>query len=202
MTSYTIAPIPTLYRGRQYRSRLEARWAAFFDEVGLPAEYEPFDLGKWSPDFLISRRRASILVEVKPISTFCAETAGKMISACMERGLTNDVSAVLLLGVQPVAVGDEAGPLRLGWGSLFLECDTPIGFLPPSWKEAALAWTPTADKPGLEADVMVGDEREWFPLTGWAPPGEFWLTSYREYAKEAWARATNAVQRQPEGRRE
>ena len=32
---YQIAAIPTLYRGRQYRSRLEAKWAAFFDLAGL-----------------------------------------------------------------------------------------------------------------------------------------------------------------------
>lgn len=25
---------PTLYRGVEYRSRLEARWAAFFTEIG------------------------------------------------------------------------------------------------------------------------------------------------------------------------
>jgi hypothetical protein len=26
--------IPTFYRARRFRSRIEARWAAFFDQVG------------------------------------------------------------------------------------------------------------------------------------------------------------------------
>jgi hypothetical protein len=33
MTTYTLAAYPTTYRGRRYRSRLEARWADFFDAV-------------------------------------------------------------------------------------------------------------------------------------------------------------------------
>jgi hypothetical protein len=32
--------IETIYRGYRFRSRLEARWAVFFDAVGLPFEYE------------------------------------------------------------------------------------------------------------------------------------------------------------------
>ena len=28
--------IPTYYNSRLYRSRLEARWACFFDQIGLP----------------------------------------------------------------------------------------------------------------------------------------------------------------------
>ena len=31
---YTIDSIPTVYKGRNYRSRLEAKWAAFFDLCG------------------------------------------------------------------------------------------------------------------------------------------------------------------------
>lgn len=59
--------IPTLYRGRQYRSRLEARWAAFFHLIGWETEYEPFDCEGWIPDFAISCLDGPLLVEVKPI---------------------------------------------------------------------------------------------------------------------------------------
>lgn len=45
--------IPTLYAGTQFRSRLEARWAALFDLLGWPWEYEPIDLPGWIPDFRI-----------------------------------------------------------------------------------------------------------------------------------------------------
>jgi hypothetical protein len=50
---YTMKAIPTIYSGVRFRSRLEAKWAAFFDRIGWPWEYEPFDLEGWAPDFLL-----------------------------------------------------------------------------------------------------------------------------------------------------
>ncbi len=43
-----IKPIETLYRGYRFRSRLEARWAVFFDTARIPWRYEEegFDLSK------------------------------------------------------------------------------------------------------------------------------------------------------------
>lgn len=48
--------IETKYNGRFMRSRLEARWAVFFDAIGLPWEYEivGFDVApgvRYLPDF-------------------------------------------------------------------------------------------------------------------------------------------------------
>jgi len=51
---YEIEAKPTVYNGVQFRSRLEAKWAAFFDELRWRWAYEPVDLGEWSPDFIIS----------------------------------------------------------------------------------------------------------------------------------------------------
>lgn len=48
-----IAAIPTLYNGVQFRSRLEARWAAFFDLIGCAWEYEPVDFNGYTPDFIV-----------------------------------------------------------------------------------------------------------------------------------------------------
>ena len=50
--------IETVYNGYRFRSRLEARWAVFFDALNVKYEYEPegFDLGDgiyYLPDFLI-----------------------------------------------------------------------------------------------------------------------------------------------------
>ncbi len=64
--------IPTKYAGVQFRSRLEARWAAFFDIVGWRWEYEPIDLAGYIPDFIIDNktdraRGLRRLVEVKPV---------------------------------------------------------------------------------------------------------------------------------------
>lgn len=59
--------IPTTYNGVKYRSRVEARWAVFFDAMGWPATYEQegFDLdGVWYlPDFWLSS--FGIYVEIK-----------------------------------------------------------------------------------------------------------------------------------------
>lgn len=50
--------IQTRYAGLRFRSRLEARWAVFFDALGVAWEYEPqgFDLGHgvlYLPDFRV-----------------------------------------------------------------------------------------------------------------------------------------------------
>ncbi len=64
--TYTIKAIPTTYAGVNFRSRLEARWAAFFDLCGWKWDYEPFDLDGWAPDFLL-KGKVKALVEVKPV---------------------------------------------------------------------------------------------------------------------------------------
>lgn len=53
-----LVPIETTWRGYKFRSRLEARWAVFFDSLGLKWEYEPegFELGdglRYLPDFRV-----------------------------------------------------------------------------------------------------------------------------------------------------
>lgn len=60
--------IETVYNGYRFRSRLEARWAVFFNVAGIKYEYEPegFDLGsKWYlPDFYLTG--FDLYVEIKP----------------------------------------------------------------------------------------------------------------------------------------
>jgi hypothetical protein len=56
--------IPTTYQGIRFRSRTEARLAAFFDELTWPWEYEPLDLNMYIPDFLL-HFDAPVLVEAK-----------------------------------------------------------------------------------------------------------------------------------------
>jgi len=62
-----IKAIPTTYSNARFRSRLEAKWAAFFDLCGWRWEYEPLDLDGWVPDFGIVGHNGLILCEVKPI---------------------------------------------------------------------------------------------------------------------------------------
>lgn len=60
MTNTTpIRAIPTRYAGRLFRSRTEARWAVFFDELGVEWEYEVqgFETshGRYLPDFYLPK---------------------------------------------------------------------------------------------------------------------------------------------------
>ena len=63
-----IKAIETVYKGFRFRSRLEARWAVFFDQFGLRWEYERegYDLDgvRYLPDFWLPELRMH--VEVKP----------------------------------------------------------------------------------------------------------------------------------------
>lgn len=67
----TIKAIETRYAGCRFRSRLEARWAVFFDTLGIQWEYEPegFETaaGPYLPDFCIELPAGQTLwFEVKP----------------------------------------------------------------------------------------------------------------------------------------
>jgi len=62
--------ISTMYGGVHFRSRLEARWAAFFDIMGWPWAYEPIDLSGYIPDFIVTFPAGALLVEVKPALYF------------------------------------------------------------------------------------------------------------------------------------
>lgn len=61
--------IETVYKNRRFRSRLEARWAVFFDALGIKWYYEPqgFQKGdrRYLPDFAIDTQTGKFLVEVK-----------------------------------------------------------------------------------------------------------------------------------------
>jgi hypothetical protein len=64
----TIKAIETVWKGYRFRSRLEARWAVFFDALGLRWEYEPegfvTSAGWYLPDFYLPQM--DLWVEVKP----------------------------------------------------------------------------------------------------------------------------------------
>ena len=79
-----IKAIQTQYKGYRFRSRLEARWAVFFDACGVKWEYEPegFALPNgqfYLPDFLLhgcdGRSPKDLYIEVK----------GKMTEADAEK---------------------------------------------------------------------------------------------------------------------
>lgn len=111
---YDIKAIPTKFNGVEFRSRLEARWAAFFDLCGWEWEYEPFDLDGWTPDFSIKKYKGGrVLIEVKPFDFVPWEDAhgnhGKVADAYSKvmRHVDSvsrreiEENSVLLLGASP-----------------------------------------------------------------------------------------------------
>ena len=87
----TIKAIQTRYNGHHFRSRLEARWAVFFDAAGIKWVYEPeafeFDGVRYMPDFYLPDVRVTM-----------AWSRGKNIGAYFEVKPTmpnNDYLAIL-----------------------------------------------------------------------------------------------------------
>ena len=81
-----IKAIETYYKGYRFRSRLEARWAVFFDALGVRYEYEPegyyTQYGGYLPDFFLPG--SSCFVEIKGVGAFDISLDGK--NATMSAG--------------------------------------------------------------------------------------------------------------------
>jgi len=102
---YEINAIETRYQGVNFRSRLEAKWAAMFDLLGWRWTYEPCDFCGWIPDFAI-HGETLVYVEVKPVCKFPIEVADKIdASGCKDEAL--------ILGVSPWVSEHEVS--LLGW---------------------------------------------------------------------------------------
>lgn len=96
-------PIETRYAGCVFRSRLEARWAVFFNRLGIRWEYEPqgyvLNGRPYLPDFKLSCPGTPILfAEIKQSETDPLD--GEHVELC--RGLARATGApVVLLTGQP-----------------------------------------------------------------------------------------------------
>ena len=83
-----IKAIETTYKGYRFRSRTEARWAVFFDALGIRWEYEKegFDLGEagwylpdfWLPDIntWVEVKPDTAKISTEPLKIFCAGKVG------------------------------------------------------------------------------------------------------------------------------
>lgn len=96
--SKAIAAIPTKYQGVQYRSRLEARWAAFLVQLRWRFEYEPdLQAGYVIPDFMLlgTERQSTpraVLLECKPATTVLELAMARSdLIARLHRWLRGDV---------------------------------------------------------------------------------------------------------------
>jgi hypothetical protein len=130
-----VQPIETVYRRHTFRSRLEARWAAFFDILGWDWTYEPIDCDYYIPDFTLDGGR-EVLVEVRPCTRYgeLYAHAGRVEAALRGGCWTRDY---LVVGA------------RVGWAGEY-DCFPVLGVLgdnmagcgdcPDGWAVAPALW--------------------------------------------------------------
>jgi len=89
-------PIQTIYKGYKFRSRLEARYAVWFDSLGQPWEYEKegYELkgGFYLPDFWLPE--LGVWLEVKG-----EEPTEQERKLCEELGEHTDRAVALVSGL-------------------------------------------------------------------------------------------------------
>lgn len=118
-----LKPIETIYKGYRFRSRLEARWAVFFEEHGTEWQYETqgFELpsGRYLPDFYLPYW--NMFVEIKPgpapkVRTPSIYMAGRMTEPCFRpintKVLERDGKASIIPGnIGEISI-NYTGPFR------------------------------------------------------------------------------------------
>jgi len=104
-----LTPIPTIYRGIKFRSRLEARWALFFDEIGLSYHYEleGFESSntRYLPDFFIPTWNAWIEIKPKEPTSEEWRKCEELLISLLKR---KETASVAILYGRPWL--DERGP--------------------------------------------------------------------------------------------
>jgi hypothetical protein len=205
-----IAAIPTKYKHVQFRSRLEARWAAFFDLGKRRWAYEPFELEGYIPDFILYGQRRNALVEIKP--EYALDLGGEKMRRAAEFCAAQDWRLIVLTDnvYRPVHKGRWFGfdteqfyedePIGISC-DYFLEYDYTYPWLKAGWILAhgrtdvenekhwiaATLWErPSASTPVLEFGY---EDVHHETLDGeWCPPGD------SQYWEKSWAEAGNTVQ--------
>lgn len=129
-----IKPIETKWKGYRFRSRLEARWAVFFEAMGWRWEYEPQGfqtrMGPYLPDFFLPDHECWL--EIKP-DAFDLQTiylAGKIEKNCWRHKIAPDLRSrsceIAFEGV-PWYVLETIYPGLFMTGPFFAGCDHGCG---------------------------------------------------------------------------
>ena len=117
--STIIKAIETRYKNYRFRSRLEARWAVFFDAMSELWDYEPEGFavgGGYLPDFWLPR--FGVFVEVKPGPE--VPLASDAINKAEELAWHHK-PVVILQGLGSLAAGDDASSDKI---TLFCNYET------------------------------------------------------------------------------
>lgn len=153
-----IKAIETNYKGYKFRSRLEARWAVFFDTAGIAWEYEPegyvlSDGRKYLPDFYLPRQKT--YVEVKGVSPsddvweklerFSIEKDAPLLVVCGiigQNGFTADIFLPEYDGVEPCYICiSPYKTLNLVWGEGFHTEEEALERLAQEYKKNVISAT-------------------------------------------------------------
>lgn len=107
-----IKPIETEYNGYKFRSRLEARWAVFFDAIGLKYEYEvegfEMDGNRYLPDFYIPSVNRWFEIKAKPLSV---SELKKCESFCENKD-NGDIKYSILIGSPEIVDINGVGGIK------------------------------------------------------------------------------------------
>jgi hypothetical protein len=88
----------TLYKDYYFRSKLEAKWAVFFDLMNIPFVYEPEAFickngSQYTPDFYLpeailrSDNKPGVYLEIKPLNYIDTDSYEKRISSAINKPL-------------------------------------------------------------------------------------------------------------------
>jgi hypothetical protein len=113
-----IQAIPTRYAGCHFRSRLEARWAVFFDALGIRWQYEPEGFVGWNevfylPDFHLTD--LNVYVEVKGTDEALRADGVKLASCIDYESTPLSKAGLLILGNIPRGDGWGYSHSFLNW---------------------------------------------------------------------------------------
>ena len=129
-----LKPIETRYKGYRFRSRLEARWAVFFDGLGVEWEYEKegYDLGEagwYLPDFWLEKLKTWVEVKANVDDDEAFKDALRKAAAL--RDASHGTSAVVVFGAPWDAsrswayfqdMSESSGGFIDEWGGAFCLC--------------------------------------------------------------------------------
>lgn len=117
---YSIDAKETTYKGIKFRSRLEAKWACFFDLIGWDWQYEPSEINGYNPDFIIKTKSKAyetnfIIVEIKPSIYLDSKEREQILLKY------SDVRAHILMLSDMPFWDNSNGNIVIGYGSQYIK---------------------------------------------------------------------------------
>lgn len=169
-----IRAIETKYKGYRFRSRLEARWAVFFDAIDLQWEYElegfNCDGICYLPDFYLPKWK--MFLEIKPmLPDDWFDRAGDTILLAIRDGKPPASYMKFMAASSGLRTRDENGTYHNG---LYMLCGSPG--VPSLRRDGSGIWVLRNGAVAIHKPVVNGLQ---FPLSAWCESsGELDLNSY------------------------